>query len=212
MIGLIGAIGGGKSAVASLLRDRGAAVIDADAVGHRVLELPEVRGALASRFGPVAFGGDGRVDRRALGAIVFADAAARRDLEAIVHPEMRRRFERAVAAEQAAGDSPVIVLDAAILLEAGWDDLCDEVIYVDAPPEARLGRVARGRGWTAETLRAREAAQWPAEEKLARAARVVVNDKGLGELEHAVGVLLRDLLAAPGAAPREEASPAVATR
>ena len=140
----------------------------------------------------MAGGADRPINRRALGSIVFTERGARRDLEAIVHPEMRRRFEAIIAHETARGLAPAIVLDAAILFEAGWDSLCDLVVFVDASLPVRLDRVARDRGWTAEVLRAREAAQWPAEAKRERASISIRNDASLEALEQNVDRLLRD--------------------
>jgi len=189
VIGLTGGIGGGKSAVASLLAERGALVIDADAAGHEALNRPEVRERLVERFGSsiLATDADGppRVDRRALGGIVFSDPRALRDLEAVVHPVMVERFRREIAEARASTGVPLIVIDAAILLEAGWETLCDQVVYVDAPRPVRLERVAR-RGWSAADLQAREAAQWPCETKASRADYVLSNAAGLDELAIAV--------------------------
>jgi len=200
VIGLIGGIGAGKSRVADLLKARGAVVIDADAVGHEVLQDPEVIDRLVGRFGisilrPAAEPPDRRraVDRRELGAIVFADSAALRDLENVVHPRMYRTFERIIESEVSRGAAPLIVLDAAILLETGWDRVCDLVVFVDAPAAVRLDRVARGRGWTAETLKAREATQWPVDTKRERADVVLRNDSGLESLEAEVDGLFRSL-------------------
>src|SRR4051812_44269881 len=200
VIGLIGGIGAGKSRVADLLRARGACVIDADAVGHEVLEVAEVRDLVVARFGagilrPVTESGRGmgQVDRRALGAVVFSDPAALRDLEAIVHPPMCRRFEQIIARESARAVVPFIVLDAAILLETGWDRVCDLVAFVDASFEVRLERVSRSRGWTAEHLRAREAAQWPVDRKRDRADVVLRNESSPEALEAEVDRLTRSL-------------------
>jgi len=198
VIGLTGAIGGGKSQVAALLGQRGAVVIDADRVGHEVLEQPEVRRQVIERFGAlvVAHGPDataslGAIDRQALGSIVFASRPALDDLEAIVHPQMRQQFEAIIDHESVRGRAPAVVLDAAILLEAGWDNLCDLVVFVDASQPVRLHRVARGRGWTAEVLQAREAAQWPRERKLSRADIVIHNDSSLEILDQNVDRLFR---------------------
>ena len=136
-------------------------------------------------------GADRLIDRGALGSIVFSDPAARHDLEAIVHPEMLRRFEAAIERETDRGLAPAIILDAAILLEAGWDQLCDLVVFVDASWSARLDRVARDRGWTAEVLRAREAAQWPADAKRERADIRIRNDASLEALEQNVDLLIK---------------------
>jgi dephospho-CoA kinase len=198
VIGLTGEVGGGKSRVATLLGRRGAVVIDADVVGHKVLERPVVRRQVIERFGAgvvssVADPGaaPGPIDRGALGSIVFAAKSALHDLEAIVHPEMRQQFEAIIDREAARGLAPAVVLDAAILLEAGWDDLCDLVVFVAAPLPCRLQRVARERGWTADVLQARAAAQWPGDTKRSRANVVLHNDSSLELLDQNVDRLFR---------------------
>lgn len=193
VVGLIGGIGAGKSVAARMLAERGATIIDADAVGHELLTDPGIRARIVGRFGPgVLEASDGENDhdhdhdpaisRRALGAIVFADPAALRDLEAILHPAMRERFRREIDRVNREGRSRCVVLDAAVLLEAGWDDLCDLVVYVDAPRDERLRRVAAARGWTASMLEARERSQWPAERKRRRADWILCNDGDLDRL------------------------------
>ncbi len=200
VIGLIGGVGGGKSAAAALLAARGAVVIDADAVGHRVLERPEVRDRLVARFGPDIVAAEGasgsRVDRRALAKIVFADRAARRDLEAVVHPLMVKGFERTIAQAERSRSATAVALDAAVLLEAGWERICDLVVYIDAPRADRLERAVRTRGWSPADFEAREAAQLPCEEKRRRADYVLPNIAGPGELAVEVD-RFRAWLAAP---------------
>jgi dephospho-CoA kinase len=195
VVGLTGGIGGGKSAVASLLGGHGAVVIDADRVGHEVLKDPGVRDQIVERFGAGVLakgvaepGRSPAIDRRALGAIVFADPQARHDLESIVHPRMRGRFVEIIGVElrSAVGAGRVVVLDAAILLEAGWDDLCDWIVFVDAPRDERFARVASQRGWSRETFDSREQAQWPCEEKRLRADLVITNDGGMDALSRDV--------------------------
>lgn len=189
VIGLIGGIGAGKSQVAALLAGRGAQVLDADAIGHALLDQRPVRDQVIARFGPTILappaGPDAppAIDRRALATIVFARPEALAALEAIVHPKMRRTFERAIARAQRLQRARAVVLDAAILMEKGWNTLCDSVVYVDAPRPIRLERLARQRGWTEETLQVREAAQWPPEKKRALADAVISNDAGPDELE-----------------------------
>lgn len=195
VVGLIGGIGGGKSQAAALLAARGAHVIDADVVGHVLLDQRPVRDEVVSRFGSSIVKPDGTIDRRALGAIVFGDARERQALEAIVHPRMRRTFARAISRDQRRGQVAAVVLDAAVLLEAGWDALCDRVIFIDTPRGQRLDRLAAGRGWTEETLDARERAQWPLEEKRRRADVVIVNDGPLDRLEAAIDKQWTALLA-----------------
>lgn len=192
VLGLIGEIGGGKSRAAAMLAERGAFVIDADAVGHAVLRRRGVRDRLVARFGArildrsPAGAAAPPIDRRALGAIVFDDPEARRDLEALVHPRMRRTFERAIRRAERRGRARAVALDAAILLEAGWDDLCDRVLFVEAPRDQRLARLAAQRGWSEAVLAARERAQWPADAKRRRADAVLSNASGLGQLEEAI--------------------------
>jgi dephospho-CoA kinase len=186
VIGLVGGIGSGKSQVAALWAERGAVVLDADAIGHALLEQRPARDAVLARFGPevlirAAVGdgdGDGppRIDRRALGALVFAHPGSLRDLERILHPRMRRTFERAIARTARRGRALAVVLDAAILFEAGWDVLCDRVVFVDAPEDQRRARLAAQRGWSPEVLEARERAQWPLDRKRRAADLLLRND------------------------------------
>ncbi|MDG3003116.1 dephospho-CoA kinase [Paludisphaera mucosa] len=190
VVGLIGGVGGGKSAAAAALAARGAFVIDADSVGHATLRRPEVVRRLAERFGDGILDVDGGVDRRALGRIVFADEAARRDLESIVHPLMVDEFERLTADAERRDDARFVILDAAVLLESGWDRACDLVVYIDASQAIRLERVRRSRGWSAEELERREAAQWPVDRKMARADRVLINDGDVSDLESQVDRLV----------------------
>ena len=189
MIGLTGTVGAGKSAVAARLADRGAVVIDADAVGHETLRRPEVAAQVGARFGSGVLDAEGAVDRRALGRLVFADPCARRDLEALVHPPMFEAFERAIA-DAVRGEARFVVLDAAILLETGWDRACDLVVFVDAPRPMRLERVGASRGWTDEQLRARESAQWTGERKKSRSDYVLLNDGSPSRLDQEVDRLL----------------------
>ncbi len=178
VIGLVGGIGAGKSSAARLLADRGGAVIDADALGHEALEQDVIRRAVLDRWGERAnlLRPDGRIDRRALGRVVFGNSAERNALEGLVFPYIRERAGAAIAAAQAQPAARFVVLDAAVMLEAGWDGVCDKVLYIDAPRAARLDRVAARSGWTENDLIAREAAQWPAARKKAAADAVVAND------------------------------------
>jgi dephospho-CoA kinase len=201
VLGLIGGIGGGKSSVARRLAERGAAVIDADAVGQELLEHPAIRGRVVERFGTgvlePAGGGEvsPRVSRRALAVVVFHDPAALRDLEALLHPAMCEHFRRTIRPLAAEGTIPLIVLDAAVMLEAGWDGLCDRIAFVDAPRAERLRRAREARGWSEETFAARERSQWPVEQKRDRADWIIANDGGPERLRREVDRLLEWLRA-----------------
>lgn len=193
VVGLIGAIGAGKSTAARGFAARGAAVIDADALGHEALRQPEIVAALVKMWGPRIVREDGALDRREIGRIVFADPNQRSALEATVFPFITGRTRAEISDAQANPDVAFVVLDAAVLLEAGWGDLVDALVYVDAPRDLRLARLAARSGWNAAELDAREAAQWPAEVKKARATVVLVNDRGPDELQEGVNAGLAQI-------------------
>jgi len=162
VVGLVGRIGAGKSTVARELATLGAEVIDADRLAHEVLDEPEARDLIVARFGPAVLGSDGRVDRRVLAGIVFGPDAtgggAIGDLEAIVHPRVRRRIRSRLAELRTGGGGPrrVVVLDVPLLVQSGWDAACDRLLVVDCAEEVRQERLAR-RGWSAAERAAREA-------------------------------------------------------
>ncbi len=190
ILGLVGAIGAGKSTVAKRLAARGGAVVDADALGHDALDQPEIRERIVAEWGNL-LRPDGRVDRRKVAAIVFASPEERRKLEHLTFPFIRRRCEDAIQEAMNDVQFKFVVLDAAVMLEAGWVGVCDRLLYVDAPRELRLQRVAERSGWTAADLDAREAAQMPAEEKRRHADAVIMNDGKLDELDRNLTVVLK---------------------
>lgn len=177
-VGLTGGIATGKSSVSALLRERGAVVIDADALAREVVErgTPGLEQVVAA-FGPELLTSAGDLDRPAMGALVFADADARRRLEAIVHPLV---FERIVELETGAPDGAVVVHDIPLLAESGRADTFDAVVVVHAPEETQVERMVRDRGWTEEEARSRIAAQAAAEDRL-RIATYVIDNTGTRE-------------------------------
>ena len=180
VLGLIGAIGAGKTTTSKLLAQLGGVVIDCDRLGHEVLLQPDVIAQLTTIWGGDILAADGSISRRELGRRVFADSAERQKLEAIVFPHIRTLALKGIAASPAT--ARFVVLDAAVLLEAGWATSCEKVLYIDAPVQLRLARLARRSGWDAAELAAREAAQWSAERKKSHADAVLVNDGGEMEL------------------------------
>jgi dephospho-CoA kinase len=157
-IGLTGPIGCGKSTIAGWLAGRGAVVIDADAVARAVVEPGEpALGRIVERFGAAYRSPDGSLDRAALGRLVFADPAALRDLEAIVHPAVRPRILAAIEAAEAEGAAAVVV-EAIKLVEGGLADLCDEVWLVDCPDAVQRERL-RVRGLEDAEIERRVASQ-----------------------------------------------------
>jgi len=165
-IGISGRIGAGKSTVARRFAERGAHVIDADAIAHGVLEEPDAKADIVARFGTGVLRDAGRVDRGALAAQVFgpspAHAAALADLESIIHPRVHRHIEQALAAlrdaeRQAGSSETLVVLDVPLLERAGWDAVCDHVVEVACEDAVRSERLAR-RGVSPAQQAAREAA------------------------------------------------------
>ncbi len=190
VVGLIGGIGSGKSQVAAAFARHGARVIAGDQLAHAALRDPGVRARVAERWGQEVLDEKGEVDRRRVAAIVFTDSAELKALEAITHPWIRGRIRADMEDARADARVPLIVLDAAIMLEAGWNDVCDRLIYIDAPRETRLERVARQRGWTEKEVAAREQAQLPLTEKVIRADHVLDNSASLEHLNRQVNDLL----------------------
>jgi len=183
-IGLTGAIGSGKSLVARLFKDFGAAIVDADAIAREVVApgAPAYDGIVRA-FGPAVVRADGTLDRKALGDRVFADASARRALNALTHPHVRRRMAEEVARLGSAPEVEVIVLDIPLLLDTtdGRDLGLDGIVVVDADDDVRVGRLVARDGLSEADARRRLAAQMPLREKVARADWVIDNN---GSLEH----------------------------
>ena len=187
VVGLTGGIASGKTTVSGLLAARGAYIIDADGVGHQVL-LPdgEAYPQVVATFGTEILEQDGTVSRPKLGAIVFSDPERLAALNAISHPAMAGRMSleiRRVRAKPPAERPPLIVLDAAILFEAGWDALCAQVWTVEAPPEATVERLTAGGRFTRQAAQARIDAQLSNAERAQRAGRVILNTGSLAALE-----------------------------
>ncbi len=199
ILGLLGGVASGKSLVARQLADMGAVVLDADRAGHEALRLPRVEEAARQRWGNKIFGPDGHVDRRSLARIVFAPPPdgppERKFLEDLTHPEIGRRLLAQVEAIKTASSAtnavvdgpeggktapPLAILDAALILEAGWDKLCDYLAFIDVPREMRMARALK-RGWTEEDFTAREAAQESLDCKRPRADLIIDNS---GSAEH----------------------------
>jgi len=178
VIGILGGIGAGKSTVAAEFAALGCLVIDGDAIGHELRESPGVKKALRAEWGDGIFDASGSVSRKALAAKVFTDPAALVRLNKILAPRIRRRFRRLIEQGRATANLPAIVLDAAVLLEARWDDLCTHFIFVRADDRQRQARVA-ARGWSAGQWRDRENSQICLDIKAARCDYTVDNSSSI---------------------------------
>ena len=194
LVGLTGGIGSGKSTVARMLEARGAVVFDADLLAREVVE-PGTPGhaAVTERFGANVLAPGGELDREALASIVFADPAARRDLEAIVHPEVRRRF--AEGSEAYRDTDRVVVLSAPLLVETGMYSAFDVLVVVSASADAQIERLMRDRGMSEDSVRSRIDAQATPEARAEVADVMVENDGSVEELEARVERLWADLTA-----------------
>jgi dephospho-CoA kinase len=189
VIGLTGGIGSGKSTVSGLLEQHGAAGFDADKLGHEIYEPGRAAWReVVDAFGTEIAGADGYIDRRKLAAIVFRDTAAMRRLTDIVWPRMKEEM-RCRLADLASSGARVVVLEAAVLLEAKWEDLVDEVWVVAVPPEVAVSRlVARSQIPESEAW-ARVAAQMTNAERTAHADIVIDNSGNFEALSKKVGAL-----------------------
>jgi dephospho-CoA kinase len=192
LVGLTGGIGAGKSTVAAMLEQRGALVIDADAVARSVVEPGQPAfSAIVERFGEDVVAPDGTLDRPALAAKAFADEQSRRDLEAITHPAINTEFVRRM---QGAPADAVVVLDVPLLVESQQASArgYQAVVVVEAPRELRLDRLEE-RGLERADAQARMAAQATDEERRAVATHLIENSGDLATLEAQVDRLWSDL-------------------
>lgn len=182
ILGITGGVASGKSLVSQQFAALGAGVLDADRAGHEALRLPDVQAAARLRWGDAIFGPDGEIDRPRLAKIVFATdekgTTERRYLEQLTHPIIVALLRRQAEVFQTEGRKAA-VLDAALLIEAGWDKLCDRMVYVDASEPIRRSR-ALARGWTAAEFAARESAQAELDRKRAM-SDVVIDNSGSAE-------------------------------
>jgi dephospho-CoA kinase len=192
-VALTGGIATGKSYVLDQLRRRGVPCLDADVLAHGVTAPgTEATQAIAARFGPDILEGDGAVDRKKLGQIVFADEPARRDLEAIVHPAVYRAITAALRAFTLIGGSPLAVVDVPLLYETGHQSEFERVIVTACPVEVQIRRLV-GRGLSEADARLRVAAQLPTDDKVSRADFVIRTDGSFEETDRQVDQTLQNL-------------------
>ena len=184
VIGLTGGIGTGKTQVSEFLRTLGATIINADLVGHEAyLPHTETWREVVKEFGEEILDETENIDRAKLGPIVFGDPERLQALNAIVHPRIYAMIEERIAALD--GDARAVVVEAALLIEAKWTPIADEIWVVTAPQEQVLSRLT-GRGMSSEQAQARIESQMPQDERTTYADIVINNDSGIDELESSV--------------------------
>ncbi|MCH2203192.1 MAG: dephospho-CoA kinase [Fuerstiella sp.] len=196
IIGILGGIGSGKSSVIRHVTEFQLQIIDADKVGHDLLQDPDILKQLRETFPTSVFDTTGQVIRSNLAAQVFGESpdhkAALAQLQLIVHPGIRAEIKSQV--QTVPSDIDAIILDAAILLESGWADECDHLVYIHTPKPTRIQRVISTRNWTVEELAHRELAQLPADLKKQRANFIIDNSGTINEAAHHMTEILRILI------------------
>lgn len=181
VVGVVGGIGSGKSEISrGLSQYFQILLIDADRIGHEVLGLSVVQTGLRQAFGDGVFDGN-EICRKSLAREVFglepSHKQSRTTLEKIVHPQIRKLVQQQL--DDIDDKIEVVILDAAVMFEAGWDDLCDTIVFVDTPFDVRLARVEENRGWTRDELKRRESSQISIDEKRSAAEFTVDNSRAL---------------------------------
>ncbi len=190
VVGVVGGVASGKSEVTRHLERLGALVIHADTIGHQVLEEPAVIEALTRKFGEAIMDTNTyRIDRPKVAMLVFGNQPEavenRRYLESIVHPRIRTRIRESLDRALVKENLAMIVIDAPLLIESGWVDHCDRVLFVDTPIEIRRLR-AQSRGWSDQQFSDRESAQVSIEQKQAAATDRFDNSGTLEALQQQV--------------------------
>jgi dephospho-CoA kinase len=194
VIGLTGGIGSGKSTAAQMLGELGAEVIDADKVGHKIYlpDTPAWREIVAA-FGDGVLAADRSIDRTRLGPIVFADPQALQTLNRITHGKIYAFIQGQIDYMRQQQTARVVVVEAAILLEAGWRSLVEQLWVVAASIDVVIPRLKAYKNISEDQARARIAAQLSNEERIAQADKVIWNDHGIAELRQAVEGAWRSL-------------------
>ncbi len=198
VVGLTGGIATGKSTVAAMLAEAGAAIVDADRLAHQAVrkEAPAWQ-AVVQHFGPGILQPDGEIDRARLGALVFADPEARRTLEGIVHPHVFRKMAAAIEQLTRGGSARLIVCDVPLLIESGLQRIFAVVVLVAVPEPLQVRRLMEREGLSPEDALARVRAQMPIARKRAFATHVIDNSGTRAETRRQVERLVA-LLTAPG--------------
>ena len=185
IVGVIGGIASGKSNFTNILQSLGAEKIDADALAHVVLKRPLVIRMLTQLIGSGILNSKGEVDRSKMAEIAFpldgSRSQALKHLEEVTHPLIHAEAVRRLSALSETGETKSVVIDAPLLLEAGWAPMCDAIVFIDTPEHVRMARAA-ARGWSEKHFRAREAIQLPLEEKRLRATHMVSGELSTDKL------------------------------
>ncbi len=194
VIGIVGGIASGKSLVAKCFQRLGAAVLDADRIGHNVLRQDSVKSAIRDFLGEGVFDSRGEVLRAAVAEKVFGLDSTSRDrltrLEQITHPWIAEQMRNEIQRLRQSTNVPAVVLDAPVLIKAGWDKMCDRIVFVDADVQTRQRR-ALSRGWSTDEWRRRESLQTPLAQVRKLADSVIDNSAAPESIEQQVREIWR---------------------
>ncbi len=177
VIGIMGGVASGKTTVAEMLDSFGAKVVDADKIGHGLLDAPDIREKLVKKWGNEILDEGGEVDRNKLSGLVFSDAEALRELNEMLHPLILEAIRREIARDE----TRAVVVDAALLQETGLTGLCDLLVFVAADDSVKKERAVKHRRWEPEEVARRERFQAPVEEKRKIADYVINNNSSKEE-------------------------------
>jgi len=191
VIGIVGGVGSGKSTAAAAFERLGCARIDADAIAHEMLGEADIRQAIRRRWGLGVFAADGQVDRKALAEVVFDDEGELAELNRLLHPGVCRRMRRRIDEALADPATPAVVVDAPVLLEAGCEQMCTDLVFIVTDPSQRRQRVANQRGWDTSVWEKREKRQISLDIKRAKCDHIVDNRSSVSHLREQIRLLFQ---------------------
>lgn len=193
VIGIVGGIASGKSAVAAEFGKLGCAVIDADAIARQALEAPPIRDAIVARLGADILDDAGKVSRQALAKVVFVDAAKLEMLNAIVHPYVLGRAEELIGGYREDPTVKAVVLDIPLLVEVGWADRCDRIVFVECDRARRIERARHVRGMDPQEVKIREKFQISLDTKAALADNSIDNNSDFSTLVRQIEFIFSEM-------------------
>jgi len=194
VIGILGGIGSGKSTAAREFAKLGCAVIDADQIAHELLDEPAVRQKLTALFGRDILGADGTVSRAKLGKIVFSDPQKLRQINTLVHPLVLERADRLIRRYQRQDSVKAIVLDMPLLMEVGWDDRCDRLVFIRCAPDLREKRARKAGPGSGNEMKIREKFQISLDTKASAVDNTIDNNSDVSALARQVANIFSDVL------------------
>jgi len=193
VIGIMGGIGSGKSTVAAEFANLGCRVIDADKIAHELLDQEAVKEKIVASFGRAVLDGAGKIDRRKLAGFVFSDAEKLSFLNRIIHPLVLERVEKLIRQYSRQRHVKAIVLDMPLLLEVGWAERCDKLIFVNSEQRLRENR-AKKMGFDENHLKIRENFQISLDKKVGLADNTVENNSDFSALVRQVADIFSDIM------------------